>query len=36
MVSHKARFVDSVLNKVMDTIEKDRSVLVLGAQREIL
>lgn len=35
-VSHDKKFIDSVLNKVMDHIEETRSVLILDTEIEVL
>ena len=35
-VSHDKRFIDSVFNKVIDHIEKARSVIILDMEIEIL
>ncbi|MDD5439669.1 MAG: DUF503 domain-containing protein [Candidatus Omnitrophica bacterium] len=36
MVSHDREFLDATLNKITDYIEKERSAVVLGIEREVL
>ena len=36
VVSHDKKFIDSVLNKVMNHIEETRSVLILDTEIEVL